>query len=243
MSGGAGYVLSRGALDKFVNSALTDKVSISSTFYVHIFHTNIILAAFSSYVLALAKKLYKKCARIMLMKLIKGSNWLSCRWWWSWRCGNWKMSSKCQCDSWRFKRWERQTKVFCTCPWPDCRAWIQRPRFLVLEESVLSFWRWRKMLFWHHNCISLHFAWTNVCHGFFHLQAKSFWLWLKFVFWCFVGMGMVSFYCVQILGKNSYSEQITIVSLSSSWKSFYLLTILYTVCPVSTYFYFCNLYF
>jgi hypothetical protein len=79
MSGGAGYVLSRGALDKFVNSALTDKVSISSTFYVHIFHTNIILAAFSSYVLALAKKLYKKCARIMLMKLIKGSNWLSCR--------------------------------------------------------------------------------------------------------------------------------------------------------------------
>jgi hypothetical protein len=41
-------------------------VSISSTFYKHIFRMN--LAAFSSYVLVLAKNLYKKCVRKMLMK-------------------------------------------------------------------------------------------------------------------------------------------------------------------------------
>ncbi len=44
-------------------------MSISSTFYVQIFRTNVGSAAFSSYVLTLAKKLYKKCAHIKLMKL------------------------------------------------------------------------------------------------------------------------------------------------------------------------------
>jgi len=44
-------------------------VSISSTFYVRIFRTNIVSAAFSSYVLAMAKNSYKKCVHIMLMKL------------------------------------------------------------------------------------------------------------------------------------------------------------------------------
>jgi len=48
-----------------------DQVSISST--LQIFRTNVISAAFSSYVLAFAKKLYKKCALIMLMKLTTGS--------------------------------------------------------------------------------------------------------------------------------------------------------------------------
>jgi hypothetical protein len=38
-------------------------------FYVRIFRMNVVLAAFSSYVLALAKNSYKKCARKMLMKL------------------------------------------------------------------------------------------------------------------------------------------------------------------------------
>ncbi len=38
-------------------------------FYVRFFRTNIISAAFSSYVLALAKNLYKKRARLTLMKL------------------------------------------------------------------------------------------------------------------------------------------------------------------------------
>jgi len=56
--------------DYDVLSAL--QASISSTFYVQIFCTNFVLAAFSSYVLALAKNLYKKRARIMLMKLTTG---------------------------------------------------------------------------------------------------------------------------------------------------------------------------
>jgi len=43
--------------------------SISSTFYIQIFRTNVVSAAFSSYVLALAKKLYKKRVRTMLMNL------------------------------------------------------------------------------------------------------------------------------------------------------------------------------
>ena len=47
-------------------------VSMSSTFYVQIFRTNVILAAFSSYILALAKNLYKKGARKMLMKMAAG---------------------------------------------------------------------------------------------------------------------------------------------------------------------------
>ncbi len=49
------------------------QVSISSTFYVQIFCTNVVLAAFSSYVLALSKNLYKKHACLMLMKLTAGS--------------------------------------------------------------------------------------------------------------------------------------------------------------------------
>ncbi len=44
-------------------------------FYVQIFHMNIVLAAFSSYILALAKNLYKKCARKTLMKLTTGADW------------------------------------------------------------------------------------------------------------------------------------------------------------------------
>jgi hypothetical protein len=36
------------------------QVSISSTFYVQIFHANLVSAAFSSYVLALGRNLYKK---------------------------------------------------------------------------------------------------------------------------------------------------------------------------------------
>ncbi len=47
-------------------------MSISSTFYVQIFCTNVVLAAFSSYVLALSKNLYEKHARLMLMKLTAG---------------------------------------------------------------------------------------------------------------------------------------------------------------------------
>ncbi len=43
-------------------------------FYVRIFHTNIDLAAFSSYVLALSKNPYEKRARKMLMKLTAGFN-------------------------------------------------------------------------------------------------------------------------------------------------------------------------
>ena len=41
-------------------------------FYVRIFRMNVILAAFSSYILALAKNSYEKGARIMLMKLTEG---------------------------------------------------------------------------------------------------------------------------------------------------------------------------
>jgi len=49
-------------------------VSISSTFYVQIFRTFVISAAFLSYILALAKNLYKKFARKTLMKLTSGVN-------------------------------------------------------------------------------------------------------------------------------------------------------------------------
>ncbi len=49
-------------------------VSISSTFYVQIFCTNVIPAAFSSYILALGRNLYKKCAHKMLMKSTPGVN-------------------------------------------------------------------------------------------------------------------------------------------------------------------------
>ncbi len=49
------------------------QVSISSTFNVQIFCTNVVLAAFSSYFLTLAKNLYKKRARIMLTKLTTGA--------------------------------------------------------------------------------------------------------------------------------------------------------------------------
>jgi len=42
-----------------------EQVSISSTFFVLIFCTNVISAAFSSYILALSKNSYEKCARII----------------------------------------------------------------------------------------------------------------------------------------------------------------------------------
>jgi hypothetical protein len=42
-------------------------------FYVRIFRTNVVLAAFSSYVLALAKNSYKKQEQKMLMKLTAGN--------------------------------------------------------------------------------------------------------------------------------------------------------------------------
>jgi len=45
------------------------KVSISSTFFARVFRTNVILAAFSGYILALANNSYKKCVRKTLMKL------------------------------------------------------------------------------------------------------------------------------------------------------------------------------
>jgi len=48
------------------------RVSIPSTFYLQIFCTKVILAAFSSYVLALLKNSYKKRAHITLMKLTTG---------------------------------------------------------------------------------------------------------------------------------------------------------------------------
>ncbi len=41
-------------------------------FYVQIFCTKVVLAALSSYDLALAKNLYEKCARLTLMKLTAG---------------------------------------------------------------------------------------------------------------------------------------------------------------------------
>ncbi len=47
-------------------------MSISSTFYVQIFHTNVILAAFSSYVLALGRNSYAKFVSLTLMKLTAG---------------------------------------------------------------------------------------------------------------------------------------------------------------------------
>ncbi len=63
------------------------QVSISSTFYVQIFRTNVVSAAFSSYVLALGRNSYKKIVRLTLMKLTAGetdsspfvlTRWLSC---------------------------------------------------------------------------------------------------------------------------------------------------------------------
>ncbi len=47
-------------------------MSISSTFYVRIFRTNVRFGSVSSYVVALAKNLYEKRARKMLMKLTVG---------------------------------------------------------------------------------------------------------------------------------------------------------------------------
>ncbi len=47
-------------------------MSITSTFYVQIFCTEIVSAAFSSYILALLKNLYVKRACITLMKLTTG---------------------------------------------------------------------------------------------------------------------------------------------------------------------------
>jgi hypothetical protein len=52
--------------DPLTNAKKIDQVSISSTLYVRI---NSYKRRFSSYVLALLKNLYEKCARTMLMKL------------------------------------------------------------------------------------------------------------------------------------------------------------------------------
>ncbi len=41
-------------------------------FYIQIFHTNVVLAAFSSYILDLAKNSYKKLVHLTLMKLKVG---------------------------------------------------------------------------------------------------------------------------------------------------------------------------
>ncbi len=46
-------------------------------FYVRIFRTNVVSAAFSSYVLALAKNSYRKRARKTLMKLTVGVNFFN----------------------------------------------------------------------------------------------------------------------------------------------------------------------
>jgi len=40
--------------------------------FINVLHTNVVLAAFSSYVLALSKNSYKKHARFSLMKLTAG---------------------------------------------------------------------------------------------------------------------------------------------------------------------------
>jgi len=53
------------------------QVSISSTFHVQMFHMNFVLAAFSSYLLALSKNLYKKHTRITLMKLTTRVNFIN----------------------------------------------------------------------------------------------------------------------------------------------------------------------
>ncbi len=53
---------------------LQHQVSISSTFYARIFHTNIF---FSSYVLALNELSYKKLSSLMLMKLTAGVNFIN----------------------------------------------------------------------------------------------------------------------------------------------------------------------
>ena len=48
---------------------MTFRCQFHQRFYVRIFRTNVVLAAFSRYILALNKLSYEKCARIMLMKL------------------------------------------------------------------------------------------------------------------------------------------------------------------------------
>ena len=46
-------------------------------FYLQIFCTNVVLADFSSYILALAKNFYKKCAHLTLIKLTVGGNFIN----------------------------------------------------------------------------------------------------------------------------------------------------------------------
>jgi len=61
---------------------MVQQVSISSMFYVQIFRTNAVLAAFSSYILALGRNLYEKFVRLTLMKLTTGHELIcvaSCR--------------------------------------------------------------------------------------------------------------------------------------------------------------------
>ncbi len=53
------------------------QVSILSTFNSRIFRTNVILAAFSSYILALGRNSYEKFVRRMLMKLTAGVNFIN----------------------------------------------------------------------------------------------------------------------------------------------------------------------
>ncbi len=56
--------------DKKMNSGY--RCQFHQHFYLRIFRTNVISAAFSSYVLALAKNSYEKRARLTLMKLTAG---------------------------------------------------------------------------------------------------------------------------------------------------------------------------
>ncbi len=61
-------------LDNFNNSS---RCQFHQRFYVQIFRTTGVSAAFSSYVLALAKNSYKKCARLTLIKLTLGVNFIN----------------------------------------------------------------------------------------------------------------------------------------------------------------------
>ncbi len=55
-----------------IHQHVYEQGSISPTFFVRIFCTNVVLAAFSSYALALTKNSYEKCMGLTLMKSTKG---------------------------------------------------------------------------------------------------------------------------------------------------------------------------
>ena len=76
------------------------QVLISSTFYVRIFRTNVVSAAFSSYILALVKNSYEKGARIMLMKLTEGEETF-------YRCNDDCISVQMPCNGKCFKKRQR----------------------------------------------------------------------------------------------------------------------------------------